>query len=88
MAASAPTISDSDSLPVRRNVDNSTFEWPFEQRGKARRVSVNGPVMVNTLDLALRAAVDGLGIAYTAEALAEPFLRATRPGAGLLVTRP
>jgi DNA-binding transcriptional LysR family regulator len=31
--------------------------------------------MVNDTDLAVRAAVDGLGIAYTLEALAEPFLR-------------
>jgi DNA-binding transcriptional LysR family regulator len=31
--------------------------------------------MVNDIDLAVRAAVDGLGIAYTIEALAQPFLR-------------
>jgi DNA-binding transcriptional LysR family regulator len=31
--------------------------------------------MVNNPDMALRAAVDGLGIAYTSEAYAEPFLR-------------
>ena len=31
--------------------------------------------MVNNPDLLLRAAVDGLGIAYTIEAYAEPFLR-------------
>jgi DNA-binding transcriptional LysR family regulator len=31
--------------------------------------------MVNYPDLAVRAAVDGLGIAYTLESLAEPFLR-------------
>ena len=31
--------------------------------------------MVNDTDLAIRAAVDGLGIAYTLQALAEPFLR-------------
>jgi DNA-binding transcriptional LysR family regulator len=31
--------------------------------------------MVDDPDLAVRAAVDGLGIAYTIEALAEPFLR-------------
>jgi DNA-binding transcriptional LysR family regulator len=37
---------------------------------------VNGPVMVNNPDLAIRAAVDGLGIAYTLESLAEPLLRA------------
>jgi DNA-binding transcriptional LysR family regulator len=33
-------------------------------------------VTVNIPDLALRAAVDGLGIAYTLESLAAPFLRA------------
>ena len=31
--------------------------------------------MVNDPDLAVRAAAVGLGIAYTAESLAEPFLR-------------
>jgi DNA-binding transcriptional LysR family regulator len=55
--------------------DGAVFEWILEQRGKSRRISVNGQVMVNNPDLALRAAVDGLGIAYTAEAHAEPFLR-------------
>ena len=49
--------------------------WPFERNRKSRRISVDGRVMVNDADLAVRAAVDGLGIAYTLEALAEPFLR-------------
>ena len=31
--------------------------------------------MVNDPDMAVRAAVDGLGIAYTIESLADPFLR-------------
>jgi DNA-binding transcriptional LysR family regulator len=51
------------------------FEWPFERNGKSQKTSVDGRVMVNNPDLALRAAVDGLGIAYTIEAYAEPFLR-------------
>jgi DNA-binding transcriptional LysR family regulator len=51
------------------------FVWPFERNRKSRRISVDGRVMVNFPDLAIRAAVDGLGIAYTIEALAEPFLR-------------
>ena len=55
--------------------DGPVFEWPFERRGRSRRISLDGGVMVNNPDLALRAAVDGLGIAYTAEAYAEPFLR-------------
>jgi len=49
--------------------------WPFERNRKSRRISVDGRVMVNDADLAVRAAVDGLGIAYTGEALSEPFLR-------------
>jgi len=36
---------------------------------------VNGQVMVNEPDLAVRAAVDGLGIAYLTEVLVDPFLR-------------
>jgi DNA-binding transcriptional LysR family regulator len=49
--------------------------WQLARSGKLRRIPVNGRVMVNDADLATRAAVDGLGIAYTPEALAAPFLR-------------
>jgi DNA-binding transcriptional LysR family regulator len=49
--------------------------WPFERNRKSRRISVEGRLMVNNGELAVRAAVDGLGIACTIEALAEPFLR-------------
>ena len=55
--------------------DGPMFEWPFERRGKSRRIPPEGSVTVNNPDLGLRAAIDGLGIAYTAEAYAEPFLR-------------
>jgi DNA-binding transcriptional LysR family regulator len=51
------------------------FEWPFERDGKSRLTPLDGRVIVNDTDLAVRAAVDGLGIAYTIEALADPFLR-------------
>src|ERR1700691_3199040 len=59
----------------RGAADGAEFEWPLERSGKSRKISVDGRVMVNDPDLAVRAAVDGLGIAYTIEALAEPFLR-------------
>jgi DNA-binding transcriptional LysR family regulator len=52
-----------------------TLVWPLLQNGKTRRITVEGRVMVNDANLATRAAVDGLGIAFTPEALAEPFLR-------------
>src|SRR5277367_5209562 len=62
-------------VQYRRGADGVVFEWPFERNGKSQKTSVDGRVMVNNPDLALRAAVDGLGIAYTIEAYAEPFLR-------------
>jgi DNA-binding transcriptional LysR family regulator len=58
-----------------RRAEGAVFEWPFERDGKSLRVSPDGRVMVNDAELAVRAAVDGLGIAYTIQALAEPFLR-------------
>ena len=49
--------------------------WQFKRNRKSPRISVDGRVMVNNVDLAVRAAVDGLGIAYILEDLAGPFLR-------------
>jgi DNA-binding transcriptional LysR family regulator len=62
-------------IQYRMAGDGAIFAWPFERNRQTRRISVDGRVMVNNTHLAVRAAVDGLGIAYTIEALAEPFLR-------------
>jgi DNA-binding transcriptional LysR family regulator len=58
-----------------RRAAGTVYEWPFERDGKSRQISLDGRVMVNDMDLAVRAAADGLGVAYTIEALADPFLR-------------
>jgi len=55
--------------------DGAVFEWAFEREGKSRRISADGRIIVNDPHLAIRAAVDGLGIVYTVEAHADPFLR-------------
>ena len=62
-------------VEYRRASNGSVFQWPLERNGKTRRISVDGRVMVSGPNLAVRAAIDGLGIAYTLEAVAEPFLR-------------
>jgi len=62
-------------IQYRRATHGAMFEWPFERDGKSERISVDGRVIVNDNDLAVRAAVDRLGIAYTIESLADPFLR-------------
>jgi DNA-binding transcriptional LysR family regulator len=62
-------------VQYRRAADGAMFEWPFERDGKSERISVAGRIIVNDTDLAVRAAVDGLGIAYTIDSVADPFLR-------------
>ena len=64
-----------ECIQFRRGSDGSIFDWAFERAGRSRRISVAGRLMVNDPRMCVRAAVDGLGIAYTIEALAEPFLR-------------
>jgi DNA-binding transcriptional LysR family regulator len=62
-------------IQYRRAADGDVFKWAFKRSRKSLQISVDGRLMVNSPFLAVRAAVDGLGIAYTIEALAEPFLR-------------
>ena len=62
-------------VQYRLATDGSLLKWAFECNGKSQQISVDGRITVNDPDLAVRAAVDGLGIAYTLEGLAEPFLR-------------
>lgn len=62
-------------VQYRLGADGPVLEWPFVRDGQSQRIAVEGRVMVNNPELAIRAAVDGLGIALTIEALAEPFLR-------------
>jgi DNA-binding transcriptional LysR family regulator len=62
-------------VQYRGAADGAMFEWPFERDGKSRQISVGGRIIVNKTDLAVSAAVDGLGITYTVESVAAPFLR-------------
>jgi DNA-binding transcriptional LysR family regulator len=62
-------------IQYRFTTDAATVPWTFERNGRTKRMSLAGRVTVNVPDLAVRAAVDGLGIAYTVESMAAPFLR-------------
>src|ERR1700733_4756489 len=55
-------------VQYRRAPDSALYEWSFNRNGKVQNLPVEGRVIVNYSDMALRAAVDGLGIAYTLEA--------------------
>jgi DNA-binding transcriptional LysR family regulator len=68
-------LASHNCVQLRIDRNGALFHWRFERNGKPQTVSVPGKVTVNTPELAIRAAVDGLGIAYTTDWVAEPFLR-------------
>lgn len=43
------------------------YRWEFERSGKERTVAVPGPVVMDDVDLMVRAALDGVGVAFTFE---------------------
>lgn len=62
-------------IEYRRDPDGALLEWPFERNGEAWTLPIHGRLTVTNSELALRAAVDGLGIAIAVQGQAEPFLR-------------
>jgi DNA-binding transcriptional LysR family regulator len=60
---------------IQYRLDGALFPWPFMRAGTRRRIAVHGPVTVNSSELALRAAIDGLGLACINDTVAEPLLR-------------
>jgi len=50
---------------IRNRLPNGTvFGWQFEKNRKALQVAVGGRLTVDDIDLSIRAAVDGIGLAY------------------------
>jgi DNA-binding transcriptional LysR family regulator len=62
-------------IQYRLGAKGPLYKWRFERNGRARQIGVPGRLTVNNQELALRGALDGLGIAYLPEELAAPFLR-------------
>lgn len=50
---------------IRARLPNAAiFGWEFRRGGKAMHVAVTGPLIVDDIDLVVRAALDGVGIGY------------------------
>jgi DNA-binding transcriptional LysR family regulator len=50
---------------IRNRLPNGTiFGWQFEKNRRAVQVAVDGRLVVNNIELSIRAAVDGIGLAY------------------------
>ncbi len=54
-------------IRYRMGADGPVYRWEFEKRGKPVTVSVNGPLIVNDVELTVRAALDGVGLAFALE---------------------
>ena len=51
-------------INLRRVTRGGYFPWEFEKRGREINVRVEGPLAVNSLELAREAALEGIGLAY------------------------
>ncbi len=57
-----------------RHGDAGLYRWEFEKGKKSLSVAVSGPLIVDDLELVIRAALDDVGLAYMAEENAAPHL--------------
>jgi DNA-binding transcriptional LysR family regulator len=62
-------------IQYRFGAKGPVAKWDFERNGKEKHIAVPGRVTVNIIEQALRAALDGLGIARVPAELAAPYLR-------------
>lgn len=54
-------------INLRRPTDRSVYRWEFERGGERLEVLLDGPLLVDEPAIALRAMLDGAGIAYLFE---------------------
>jgi DNA-binding transcriptional LysR family regulator len=54
-------------IRYRMGASGPVYRWEFEKRGKPVTVSVSGPLIVNDVELTLRAASDGVGLTFALE---------------------
>ena len=62
----------------RLPTSGAIFRWHFERGGETVEIAVEGPLIVNDMDVAKAAALRGVGLAYMAEPLVAEQVRAGR----------
>ncbi|ATU94244.1 LysR substrate-binding domain-containing protein [Phyllobacterium zundukense] len=65
-------------INLRRVTRGGYFPWEFEKRGREINVRVEGQLAVTSLELARRAALDGLGVAYLPDDMVQDDLTKKR----------
>jgi DNA-binding transcriptional LysR family regulator len=51
------------------------YRWEFDKGKKSLSVAVNGPLIVDDVELVICAAVEGIGLSFVSEGLVEPQLK-------------
>jgi DNA-binding transcriptional LysR family regulator len=62
-------------INLRLPTHGGLYAWEFEKNGKEVRVRVSGQMVFNGIMQVLRAALDGFGLAFMPENLAQPYIR-------------
>ncbi|WP_246529575.1 LysR substrate-binding domain-containing protein [Microvirga zambiensis] len=62
-------------INMQRVTRGGYFAWEFERRGREINVRVEGRLAINSLEIARRAALDGVGLAYLPDDLVEEHIR-------------
>ncbi|WP_394836081.1 LysR family transcriptional regulator [Pendulispora rubella] len=64
-----------DCIGYRRISSGEMYKWEFDEPdGKVFQMALDGRIVLDDGDLMLRAAVNGLGVAYALEEVARPYL--------------
>ncbi len=59
-------------------INDQLFAWEFAKGKSKIEMAVNGSLVVNTMDLAVRAVLDGIGVGYTIESYVAAHIAAGR----------
>jgi DNA-binding transcriptional LysR family regulator len=61
-------------INFRHGHGGDVYRWEFEKGRKSLSVAVNGPLIVDDVEIVIRAAVDGIGLAFVGEDKVEEHL--------------
>lgn len=67
-------ITNHSCVNIRHRPSGSIYAWEIADNGKEFTVKGDGPLVFNSMLHVLNGAIDGIGLAYVPEPLAEPFL--------------
>ncbi|WP_323816476.1 LysR family transcriptional regulator [Cellvibrio sp. NN19] len=67
-------LAEHHCINIRHRPDGSIYAWEFKKDNRVFTVKVDGQLVFNSIMHVLNAALDGVGLAYVPEELAEPYL--------------